>query len=45
MLRARLAYAYQCSPVDLRDLTWGETRAMCAVLEDVAEAQRRAARR
>lgn len=41
MSRARLAYAYGVSPVDLRDLTLGEARAMCAVLEEVAKAHKR----
>lgn len=41
MLRARLAYAYQCSPVDLRELTLEEAQAMQAVLTEVEEAIRR----
>lgn len=45
MLRARLAFAFQCSPVDLRELTVGEARAMCAVLDEVNEAHKRARRK
>jgi hypothetical protein len=37
MLRARLAYAYQCSPVALRELTLEEAAAMEAVLTEVEE--------
>lgn len=45
MLRTRLAYAFQCSPTALRDLTVGEGRAMLAVLAEVHEAHKRARRK
>lgn len=45
MMRARLAYAFHCSPADLRDITMSEAHAMAEVLSEVEQRYQEGLRR